>query len=481
MQFIYDHNILEDVKTFASLQSKDLSTLLSQYVGPLVKTTESVRRFGKNDVGLKALLAKATAQGATPAQIQQANAAVNGARGMVGIDGSPVLRTLLGTTLEKKITGNPVTRKVLSYTAAYENARLLPLMLLSSVVDPTGIAVRTGGDFKTAWDGFKVGMKSIYDKQTKDEIHGMLQSLGQVDDFASNEILTNKLGGGSEGGGRQINDIIFKVNGMSLLTRVTRYMALVSAHGFLVKHGAGASELSARYIGELSLRPGDAKSAGNNRVQILSDAEHAAATPAERARDDRVRQALMQFVDEAILRPTSQQAPNWFADPYMGLVTQYKTFGYAIYDQIGGRIMHELKHGNPSVLLPAMAYLPISIAAEMMRGVIQYGPGGNPHRKDWGPGQYASLGLLQAGYLGPIASYQSSAEQDMQRGRLPGTSLLGPAAQQAGQVYSTLTGQRSFGATLKSAAPAESLWKNWGGGASTATPSNRGMERRHTA
>lgn len=44
------------------------------------------------------------------------------------------------------------------------------------------------------------------------------------------------------------------------------------------------------------------------------------------------------------------------SDPYTELVTQYKAFAYAIYDQIGGRISREFQHGNLRMLLPAMSY-----------------------------------------------------------------------------------------------------------------------------
>lgn len=460
MHFIYDKGTPADIKAFADLQTKSPADIFSRYVQPLVREAEFTRRFGQDGVKLTEAFAEAKKQGATDAQIEQAQNAVDGARGQVGLDGSPVLRKLLGKDLADRIA-NPTTKKGIAYAQTYQNARLLPLAVLSSLVDPMGIAVRTGGDFKTAWTGFKAGMKSLVNKQTRAEMQDMLQRLGSADDFLASDILNSNFGTKDEGGARHINDFIFKANGLAQWTKATRFMALISAHGFLQKHSAGTSAVSKRYLDELGLRPGDVQSDGKN-VKVLTDAERIGASPSERARDDRVRNALLRFVDESVLRPTSQQAPNWFADPYVGLVTQYKHFAYAIQDQIGKRIAHEIKNGNMKALIPAMTYVPIIIASELLRGGIQYGAGGNPNRKDWGPENYAGYALDRSGLLGPKLAFQSDAVNDAKHGNLPGTSFLGPTAQQGLDVA------RGRG-SIESALPAEALYRHWNDGAQNAT------------
>jgi len=474
MNFIYKLGDEADKKTFASLQSKSPADIFVRYVQPLVRQAEFSRRFGSDGGKLTKALEEAKKQGADDAAIKQTQAAVDGAMGRVGIDGSPTLRAVFGDTVANKVRG-PGVRKGISYLQAYENARLLPLSLISSLVDPMGIAVRTGGDFKTAWSGFKLGMKSLVDKQTKAEVNGMLQALGSADDFLANDILSSNFGR-ADGGARRINDFIFKANGLAGWTKTTRFMALQAAHGFLVKHGEGSAATSKRYLDELGVRPGDI-TAENGRAKILTPDERAAATPADRARDDRVRSALLRFVDEAILRPTSQQAPNWYADPYVGLVTQYKHFAYAIQDQIGRRIALELRHGNASALVPALSYLPVIIMAEMLRGGLQFGPGGNPNRKDWGPEEYTAMALDRSGLLGPKLAFQSDALSDPRHGNLPGTSFLGPAAQQVGDVYSAASGRRSATKTLESALPGAALYKHWNDGEPDGQQRS-GMQRR---
>src|SRR5690606_29982218 len=166
---------------------------------------------------------------------------------------------------------------------------------------------------------------------------------------------------------QKVKEFVFRWNGMAAWTRATRYMALSAAHEFLLKHARGANEHSARYLAELGVKAGDIKpeivrtADGRERVlvKLLTAEQRKKASAEARAADDRVRQALMDFVDGAILRPNSQQSPLWHSDPFMGLVTQYKSFAYAFYDQIVGRIDVEMRNGNAKVLLAAAAYLPI--------------------------------------------------------------------------------------------------------------------------
>lgn len=454
------------VKEFAELQTKDPAAVFSRYLVPGVRDVEFTARFGRNGEKLEAMLKQAKEEGATDAQIAEARGFVDNAMGRTGLDGSPVLRKLLGKNLAAKIA-TPRTRKGIAYIQAYENARLLPLATISSLVDPMGIAVRTGGDFKTAWDGFKVGMKTLVNKQTREEMRDMLQQLGSADDFLASDILNSNFGsvGLPDTMARKINDFIFKVNGLAGWTRATRFMALRSAHGFMLKHANMDNPTSARYMDELGLKKGDVTAVLEEgkapTVRVLSEAERAKASRAELERDERVRTALLRFIDEAILRPTSQQTPGWFGDPYAGLVTQYKSFAYAIHDQISKRIRLELQHGNAGVLLPAMAYVPVIIAAEMLRGFIQYGPGGNSHRQDWGPEDWTAFATLRSGLLGPQIQFKEDALGDLKRHKLPGSSFLGPAYQQAGHVYDTAVGRRKLDTTVENALPGSALYKHW--------------------
>lgn len=440
-QFVYDHGDAADIKTFASVQSKNPAEVFARYIEPMVKRAEYARRFGDDGAKLEKLLERMRKQGASDADIELSQNAVEAALGTFGADGSPVLR-MLSPALADRFKG-PKTQSAIQGIQAYQNARLLPLSTLSSLVDPMGIAVRAGGDFATAWDGWKTGIKTLANKQTKAELHQMLAQLGATEDMSTLEGLNAGFGGAGNPTAQAINNFIFKWNGLSAWTRATRYMALISAHGFLLKHAAGSNDTSRRYLAELGLDPGDVRPDPNDprRVEL----------------NDKTRSALLQFVDEAILRPNSQQTPLWHSDPYMGLVTQYKAFAYAIYDQIGGRISREFQHGNLRVLLPAMSYVPVVIATELLRELIQHGAEGNAQRRSWGPDDYLKLGVEKSGLLGPQYALPLDLRQDVQRGYTPGNSQIGPAASQVKNALS----RQDLGKTFEDALPGSAAFKRW--------------------
>jgi hypothetical protein len=152
-----------------------------------------------------------------------------------------------------------------------------------------------------------------------------------------------------------------------------------------------------------------------------------------------------------------RQTPLWHSDPYMGLVTQYKALAYAIYDQIDGRISREFQHGNLRVLLPALSYVPVVIATELLRELIQYGIDGNAQRKSWGPDDYLKLGVEKSGLLGPQYAMPLDIRQDIQRGYAPGSSQLGPAASQAKNALD----RQDLGKTFEDALPGSEAFKRW--------------------
>lgn len=476
------HN--NNIRQFAALQVKDAQEAFARYLEPAVRRAEYARRFGDDGVRLNDLLEQMEAQGATPEQVKHARQSVEAAVGAYGRDMSPTIAAV-SPALAQRVSGER-TRAVIAGVQTYQNSRSLPLALLSSLVDPMGIAVRSGGDFATAWTGFKTGIKSLGNKATREEIHDMLQMLGSTSDMGSSEVLTHAFGGAGNATTAKVNDFIFKVNGMAAWTRATRYMALVSAHQFLLKHGTGtfgrypntemgrnarrqAKDTAARYMDELGLQKGDvtattvtsADGTVRRQVKLLSPEELASASPEAKAADARVKQALMQFVDEAILRPNSQQTPLWHSDPYMSLMSQYKAFSYAIYEQILGRVNLELQNGNSKVVLAAMAYLPIVIAAELLRNVFQ---GDSDDTDDWGPGDYLTLGVERSGLYSPTVGALHDTYEDVQARRTPGSSLVGPSVSQARNIVAASQGRRDAGKEFEAALPGSALYKKWNDG-----------------
>lgn len=463
-QFIYDHGDANDRHAFAKLQSKDFDEIFARYFAPAVRNAEYTRRFGggeKNRGKLDVLLAEAKKQGASKEDLELAENAIKAAIGTYGMDGSPTLNAI-SPALAKRFSG-PRTKAFIQGAQAYQNTRLLPLALLSSLVDPMGIAVRSGGDLKETWTGFKDGIRALAKGKEGKELLAMLEEIGAGDEFLPALAAHPVFDGNENAFAKKVNEFVFKWNGMSSWVMATRIMAMTAGHKFLLKHAAayGTDDTSRRFLDELSLTPAD----------IQEDP----AKPGRVVLNDKTKEALRQFVDEAILRPNSTQVPLWHSDPYMGLVTQYKAFGYAIYDQISSRVGRELNHGNFRVMLAALAYLPLALTAELVRELVQYGDEGNPQRKDWGVTDYTALAAERTGLLGPQAAIASDVKGDIGRRELPGTSQLGPTLGQAENAADAFEGRRSLGGEVKGALPASAAWKHRNDGGS------EGLQRRNAA
>lgn len=465
MQFIYDLGDANDIREFADLQNNDPARMVQSYFEPMVKRAEYVRRFGKDGEKLNAMYKRMQDQGATPEDLDLAKNMVAAATGAYASQGSPVI-AMVSPELAKRMHGRK-SQAFIQGMQAYQNARLLPLSLLSSLMDPLGIALRSGG-FDGFWKSFKAGLyrPEIFGGKQPAEVKQMMDQLGVYDYFASHEVLHDLYGAGDNPASRATNDFVFKYNGMSWLQRMTRGMALHAAHGFLLKHGGNMTEHSARYLRELGLKPSDIQgdAARPGRVRVLTGAERnaaaKAAAKAEVARDDRVRDALRRFADEAVLRPNTMQAPLWHADPYMGLVTQYKSFGYAMWDQLGKRLVREAMFNNPGALGAAVAFLPVVIFAELLRELLMFGTDGNPKRAEWGPAEYGNLAVMRTGLLGPNAAMLEDLASDVQNKRLPGSSQIGPAASQAAGMVNALRGYGDLAQEVEETLPANPLYKH---------------------
>lgn len=476
--FIYARGNPDDIKTLSSLQTRDPGEVFARYFAPMVRWTEMSRMFGEvepvlNEDGdpvidpatgreiahmnprakLDTLLEQAKAQGATDDDVAFADNAVRAALGVYGADGSPTIAAVSPWAAEK-LKGRKA-QSVIEGMQAYQNARLLPLALMSNLVDPVGIAVRTGGEFGVAWDGFKEGMGFVRAALAKDPVAAkrLLKELEDIDvseDFLPALAATPVFEGSRTGKARAVNDFVFKWNGVQTWITATRVMAMYAGHKFLLRHAQMPNEHSERYLQELGLTAKDVVEDTNNpgKVEI----------------NDKTRAALRQFVDEAILRPNSQQAPLWMSDPYMGIVSQYKMFAYAIWEQIGGRIKREVTQGNMRVVAAALMYLPVIVMAELTREMIQTAGEGDDRRKEWGPIEYTKLAADRSGLLGPQYQILGDIKGDIDRARLPGTSQLGPSINQGSNVVDALEGQRNLGKEFESALPGSPLYRKWNDG-----------------
>lgn len=408
----------------APFMVKDYSRIMASYINQATRRAEWARRFGDDGARVTELLAKAKEQGADAGQLRHA------AEFVQGVDGT------LGDGLD------PRARKLMGNLIVYQNIRLLPLAIFSSVVDPLGIAVR-GGTVGDAFDAFKRGVKEIPNsfrddaKITNDLAADLAETLGTVESATLNhvvgEMYTESM---TSDWARKVNDKFFKYNMMEGWNRSMRVAATQAAVKFIARHADGTADAhSKRWIAELGLEPGSVPMR-NGELDVA---------------DPRVKSAVHRWVDGAVLRPDAADKPVWMNDPHFALISHLKQFVYAFNETILKRVVHEAKFGNYDAALALASYVPVMIAADAAKGLIMGGGEEPEWKKGWTFGDYLGNGVQRAGLFG-VGQFGLDVQE---RGL---GALTGPTIEQLSDAVGVMGGREAFGKFALDAMPAHALF-----------------------
>ena len=175
-------------------------------------------------------------------------------------------------------------------------------------------------------------------------------------------------------------------------------------------------------------------------------------------KDERVRQALNRWVDEAILRPDAAQRPIWASDPHWMLVFHLKAFTYSFHERILRRVGHEIMNGNYQPVIMLMGYLPLMYAAEALRNGLQ-------GDDDWEPDGFfeTTHHLAQRSGLYGIGQFYFDVKDGWRYGDTPFSVLGGPSVEHAlsiGEAALTASEADDERALVRSM-PFHNLWKEW--------------------
>lgn len=425
-----------DDSVFAEFQEKDMSKILSSYVYQMTKRAEYSRRFGADGIeiekkmteawqfevariveqryGVKDVSKKATeailasmANGDEPLSWSEEvarlagvdEAAIDAVRKDALMNLEPARRAMMAMEGSLGSDISPTMRKASAYMIVYQNVRLLGYSAFANVIDPMGIIVR-GGEFKDAYAAFKRGMREVFrewgdltgvrkaKESDRDEAVRLAEMVGTIDSsgFMSqmglmygSQYMTDRA--------RRINETFFRWNGTEALNRAARVQATQAAVGFIKRHYEKPNEHSQRYFEELGLTRDD--------VEIDQDG-------ALNVENKVVQRAIMRWVDGAILRPNAAMRPTMASDPHYAVFYHLKQFMYAMHSVILKRAYHEIKHGNNSPLLTLLAgYVPVMLAADTAKGLIQEAAGGGaPLWQHDGVSGVVAHGVQRAGLLG---------------------------------------------------------------------------------
>lgn len=428
-----------DTKDSAPYQSKDLIGTLTGYFHNGARAAEYTHRFGQKgellDAKLKKIEQELLDAGAArfkkgefktadegkawaERRMGQVHKAVGAVEGTLGSD--------IGSTW----------RNTSAWITVYQNLRLLPLTLFSSVVDPLGLVAR-GGTMREAYDTFLRGMREVVAnwgdmvrKEPKprqaDEWEKLALAIGSVDaamfsnhvaDEYSSVYMTKKAA--------RINETFFRLNGMESWNKGVRVGATQAAVNFLQRHAKLPEVHSARWLKELGLTKADMTF--DPEGQLVTD-KNVLATQKGITKDQaeveiaKVHQAIRRWVEGAVLTPNAAQRPAWASDPHYSMFFHLKQFSYSFHQTILKRAAKEMNYGNMAPIGAFMWYVPVMIAADITKGLLQGGGELPSHMKGMDAGDWFMRGLYRSGVIG-VGAIGVDAESDL-------SSVAGPAVEQ---------------------------------------------------
>lgn len=450
---VFDFINVSNAHQFVDFQIQDLTAVLTSYVNKAVHRAEYSRRFGNGGEKLQDILKELFEQGATQEDLETI---MKGTAAMTGVLGAnEINRTWAG------IQGNII---------AIENLALLPLSLFASLIDPLGIAIRTGS-FKDAWEGFKRGMDQLRKdltskvtgaKQEETELELLVRDLGVLDENSMMNAYGDAYSGNYMSRGlKKLNETFFRWNGMEGWNKAMRVQATIAGSQFILKHLRTVNDEKAdpkvkaeskRYLDEMGLKAEDLKKVETKAVSLTRRQLHAGDPAVEviwatnnreellKSKEDdttyRLRRALFKFVDSAVLRPNAAHRPIWGSDPRFALIFHLKQFTHSFQEVIMKRVWHEWKQGNTKPAQVALTYIPFMAAADAAKAML-LGKG-----FDMSLGQFFGKEVERSGLLG-TGQYAVDAVQDMARGDNPAASFVGPAADHAGTIADWMAGSAS--------------------------------------
>ena len=448
----------------APFLEKDIVKTLSRYVRQGVRTAEYASRFGRSgalldrqlgevrvelEAASKAMLASGDLKNEKAREkwaMRQYRDVVNAVGGMEGTLGSDVSETV---------------RKINNWSVVYQNVRLLPLALFSSFVDPLGIVAR-GGEVREAFTTFMDGMKGVARQwgdmlreepaqRRKDRWEELAEHAGVIDAATFSHLLADEYGSVYlDGTARKINEVMFKANGMEAWNRAMRVGATRSAVKFIERHSKNPEAHSQRWMTELGFgdKTQPAFDADGNLItdkRVLM-AQHPDMTLEQaEAQIARTHNALVRWVEGAILSPNAAQRPAWGSDPHYSMFWHLKQFAYSFHETIMKRALNEAWHGNVMPLGVFAWYIPTMIAADVTKGLM-LGAGELPnYMKGYDLGDWVLHGVDRAGVLGIGQVAIDTAQEPL--------GLAGPMVEQISEIFTDPVEQN-----IMHALPANSLY-----------------------
>ena len=439
-----------NAEAFAKFQSKDMADIMTSYTQRAVHRAEYAHSFGNNGEVITQKFLDAQKQGATQEELDMARKATMAMEGTLGYE------------------FNPRLKEVMSGIVTYQNIVLLPLSLFSNLIDPIGVAMRSN-DMKEAWKAFTYGIKGIADQirgAGDDAQTEMARTLGLIDDQNMLEAMGHVYNSMHMSRFlKNVNSKFFRYNGMEMWNQRMRVAAMMAAQRFILSHaGGGALKIShsgnkndsssyknhsKRYLEELGIAETDVFQLQDGTIALTKDQLLQAGAKKSEVLDieKRIQAAVFKWVDGAVLRPNAAHRPIWGSDPRYQLIFHLKQFTFSFQNTILRRVGEELKHGNVAPGWILLSYVPFMFLSDVMKGSLTGTLNTTADLYDVASQSIARSGIMGTGVFG------ADAMGDLERGKLPGTSFLGPAFDHLMTLLSGITGHAGVDQVMDRSVP----------------------------
>jgi hypothetical protein len=418
----------------------NLDGIVTNYLNAAIKKTEFNRFLGAeapagviggpalrknvwNSRGkIEAILERAESQGATKQDLKMMKGYVDANLGMFGRD-----------SISER------TRTIMAAVVAYTNMRTLLFTVFASLPDSVGPAIRSGDMRRT----FKTAMKNIHEIRLDDsELADRARAWGIISSVANQHMMTEYVDNHFMPPTlRKWNDSFFKWTGLNYYTDFTRKYALAVGVD-TIKNEAGKvndqsltqkqRDRAKQFLAELGLT--------SDMVDVwVANGEltwGGIGYDTESAVDEKIAEALIQFVDESIMSPNPSQRPLLASHPAFVLVFHLKGFIYAIHDVVLKRLAHNFNIADTpaqvvGAIAPAILMVMLTAFGLELRELIT-GDDRTGRMDGW---EYTWESLERSGLLGiPLLAWDFNSAGA--RGQSEFVALGGPAIGQFADLIS---------------------------------------------
>ncbi len=319
-------------------------------------------------------------------------------------------------------TMTPATKKIMGALLVANNIRMLPLAVFSQMIEPAQLGFRKNditASMGALWRGVK-DLPRTFDKYEKSANHHdqweiLAEDLGTVASAQVGSMLTLMYNGIQiRGLPAKINDAFFKYNFMDGWNRSMHIASTKMAVEFIKEHAAGKSlKHSERFLKELGLDKSDVKVTEDGMLE----------------RSEKIDNAIIQFVNEAMAHPDAGSNPVWMNDERFALMAHMKRFNFAHAKYVLGRGVHEWENDNFMGIAPGVAAAFIfTTTGDYLKHLADITSDGSSYADTLGPLDYALFRTERAGMMGRWAM-GLDIERAISQGGTGFESALGPTAE----------------------------------------------------